>query len=176
MKNQTITVNNKEIQIINTENDKIVPIRPICEALGVGYSNQLKKIKDDEILVSVVVDSTTTGADGKLYKMTCLPIRYVFGWLFTINPNNVDADVKQQVLQYRKICYDALFDTFTKRSVLLKQKAEIIFEVEKLENELYQTETYKKLSALKSNIADVNKKLTLSDKSGINEQLDLFKK
>lgn len=176
MKNQVITVNNKEIQIINTGEDKLVAIRPICDALGVDYSRQLKKIKEDEILSLVMGDTPTTGADGKTYKMVCLPLRYVFGWLFNINPNNVGESVKPELITYKKQCYDALFDTFTKRSNVLKEKAEILLEAERLEKELEETETYKKLKALKSSMQVVNKKLTALDNSGINEQLDLFKK
>ena len=54
----------KDIDIlILEEGEKRVPIRPICDLLGIDYSSQLKKIKNDEILKSTVVLSTTVGAD-----------------------------------------------------------------------------------------------------------------
>lgn len=46
----------------------------------------IRKIKEDEILGSVIPLRGTTGADGKQYDMFCLPLQYIFGWLFTINP------------------------------------------------------------------------------------------
>lgn len=176
MKNQIITVNDQDIQIINSGEEKIVPIRPICDALGVDYSSQYTKLKDDEQLSSTIVLSTMVAADNKKREMVCLPLRYVFGWLFLINPNNVHPDVKESVKKYRLQCYDALFDVFTKRINVLKEKAEIMIEAEKIEKELEATEPFKKLQQLKLSMRGVNKRLTALDKSGLDEQFDLFKK
>lgn len=88
MKTRTIArVNN--VDIIATSDEQLVAIKPICEALGIDYKVQWQKIKDDEDLSSVMVLSTTTGADGKQYEMCCLPVEFIFGWIFTVNPKNV---------------------------------------------------------------------------------------
>ena len=85
METKTIVrVNN--VDIIATS-DGLIPIRPICEALGVDYKSQYQKVKNSEELASVVVLSTTTGADGKMYEMVCLPVEYIYGWVFTISPS-----------------------------------------------------------------------------------------
>lgn len=111
METKVITrVNN--VDIVATSDEQMVPIRPICEALGIDVENQRKKIQDDEDLSSVAVLSTATGADGKQYEMLCLPIRYVFGWLFTINPKNVKPEAQEAVRAYRRRCYDALYIHF----------------------------------------------------------------
>lgn len=111
MKTKLITrINN--VDIIATNDEQLVAIRPICDALGIDYSRQLKKIKEDEDLCSVMGSTPTTGADGKQYEMSCLPIRYIFGWLFSINPMNVRQEAKEAVRIYRKACYDALYDHF----------------------------------------------------------------
>lgn len=111
MKTKLITrINN--VDIIATNDEQLVAIRPICDALGIDYSRQLKKIKEDEDLCSVMGSTPTTGADGKQYEMSCLPIRYIFGWLFSINPMNVRPEAKEAVRIYRKACYDALYDHF----------------------------------------------------------------
>ena len=44
---------------------KLVPIKPICEALGIDYASQFTKIKNDEDLSSTVVLSTIVATDGK---------------------------------------------------------------------------------------------------------------
>ncbi|KAA6326346.1 hypothetical protein EZS27_024541 [termite gut metagenome] len=54
--------------------EKLIPIRPICEMLGLDYSSQVQKIKEDENLSSVVGISPTTEADGKEYEDLCLPL------------------------------------------------------------------------------------------------------
>ena len=71
METKTIVrVNN--VDIIATSDEQMIAIRPICEALGIDYSRQLKKIKDDADLGSVVGVTPTTGADGKQYEMYCI--------------------------------------------------------------------------------------------------------
>ena len=56
--------------------------------------------------------------------MVCLPLKYIFGWLFTISPKNVAPEAKELVRRYRTECYDALYRYFTARAefVELKQK------------------------------------------------------
>jgi len=118
-------INNIEINIIEGA-EKLVPIKPICEALGIDPKTQRDKIKKDDFLSSVEVLSPLTGADGKKYEMTSLPYKYIFGWLFTINPKNVKVEAKEAVLNYRMQCYDALYSYFTESTTFLEEKQEII--------------------------------------------------
>ena len=109
-------VNETNITIVHEGNDIFVPIRPICDALGVTFSRQRKKILEDPILSSVVALKATTGADGKRYEMVQLPLEFIFGWLFTINPDNVGSDeAAEAVIRYKRECYHALFSHFVKR-------------------------------------------------------------
>ena len=111
------TINGVDIYAINDENGQtLVPIRPICEAIGVSLQGQSEKIYDDEILSSVVKQNLTTGADGKQYEMLCLPLEYVYGWIFTINPKKVNAQAKDSVVRYKRECYDVLYRHFFNRA------------------------------------------------------------
>lgn len=124
MKTQTRTVaviNSSKILVIEN-GQKLVPIKPICEALGIDAKAQRSKIQEDEILASVGVLSTSTGADGKQYEMFCIPFKYVFGWLFTINPSNVKEEARELVIQYKEKCYDVLYQSFTDMSDFLTEK------------------------------------------------------
>ena len=116
------SVNNVELQLIVDGKKRYVPIRPLCDALGIAHQSQFQKIKDDEILSSVVTPRVTTGADGKRYEMSCLPLEFVFGWLFTINPQNVSPEAKQSVINYKLECYNALFNYFISRVDFLEDK------------------------------------------------------
>src|SRR5690554_8032106 len=111
MKTQTKTVAivNKSTIILIEDGNKLVPVKPICQALGVDFASQKEKIETDEVLSSVVGLNPTTGADGKEYEMFCIPLKYVFGWLFTINPKNVKEEARESVIAYRKECYDVLY-------------------------------------------------------------------
>lgn len=109
-------VNETNINIVQEGSDILVPIRPICDALGVTFSRQRKKIAEDPILGPTVALRATVGGDGKQREMVCLPFELVFGWLFTISPDNVASDeAADAVIRYKRECYHALFTHFVKR-------------------------------------------------------------
>ncbi|NEM97201.1 phage antirepressor N-terminal domain-containing protein [Pontibacter burrus] len=65
-----------KVEILVIENgQKLVPIKPICEAFGIDDKAQRQKIQDDEILGSIGVLSTSVGADGKSWEMLCTPYK-----------------------------------------------------------------------------------------------------
>ena len=128
-------VNEVTIQLVTDNEQKLVPIRPICEALGIDHDVQNRKIKEDDFLSSVATLSVATGADGKQYPMMCLPLKYVFGWLFTINPKNVKEDAREAVATYRAKCYDVLYNYFTEQNDFLEEKQQIVNQkIEEYEN------------------------------------------
>ncbi len=94
-----------------------VAVRPIIENLGLSWSRQRKKIFNDPVLSQVVAEKTTTsqGKDGKTYKvqMLCLPLEYINGFLFKINPDKIpNPQVREKVIRYQKECYKALYEYF----------------------------------------------------------------
>jgi hypothetical protein len=119
---RTVAVINQSRILVIENGQKLVPIKPICEALGVAFQAQKEKIESDEILGSTVTLSITVAADGKQREMFCIPFKYVFGWLFTINPANVKEEAKAAVIQYREACYNALYQSFTDMSDFLSEK------------------------------------------------------
>jgi len=172
---QSITVNEREISIFSEKGEKYVAIKPICEAIGVDFGKQLSRIKDDGILGQLYTIRYIVGADNKNREMGVLPLEYIFGWLFTINENKVKPEIKEQVLQYKKECYHALFETFTGRAKILKERLSYQLEIEKIEKELKEEPAYKKLQELKQSIKNSSQRLNVSDKNLVDEQLDLFK-
>lgn len=113
MEKTIMKFNGIDIMAVEKDGETYIPIKPICEAIGVEAAPQRAKIQEDDILSAVGTLSVSTGADGKSYEMLCLPVRYIFGWLFTINPKNVKEEAREKVLEYRRKCYDALYDHFT---------------------------------------------------------------
>lgn len=120
-------VNNVDI-LIYENGAKLVPVKPICEALGVDYPSQFSKLKTDPILMSTVVLSPMVGADGKDRDMTCLPLKYVFGWLFRIDSRNVKEEARESVLQYQMMCYDVLYNYFSSYAEFVEQRQKAIDE------------------------------------------------
>ena len=120
-------INNIDLMIVEN-GQKMVPIKSICDILGVTSNRQVEKIKSDEILSSVATLKVATGADGKQYEMFCIPLKYVFGWLFTINPDRVSPDAKEAVLRYKLECYDALYNHFERYADYVQYRTNLIEE------------------------------------------------
>ena len=72
-------VNN--VDIMSTRDEQLVPVRPICEALGIDFASQTVKIKNHYLLAPTALLCKAVGADGKQREMFCLPMEYIFGWL-----------------------------------------------------------------------------------------------
>lgn len=142
---QITKVNNVAI-LVSKEND-LVPIKPICEALGISYQSQVNKVKEHAILGSTVLLSNTVAADGKEREMLCLPIKHIFGWLFSINPENVSEVAKEPLIKYQEECYNVLYYHFfgqqqkiiemNKREIdLLKDKEHIKDKISEMKNDV----------------------------------------
>lgn len=96
-----------------------VPLRPICDYLGLDWASQYKRVRRDPVLSeatnSVVV--TTTEFDPSSNRpragaMVCLPLKYLNGWLFGVNANRVKDDLRERLIRYQRECYDALAQAF----------------------------------------------------------------
>lgn len=116
-----VRVNNVDI-VATSDEQKLVPIKPICEALGIAFERQSVKLKEHPILAPTVTLAVMVANDGKSREMICLPMKYIFGWLFTVNPANVNEDARDNLIRYQKECYDALYNHFTARTEFVEQK------------------------------------------------------
>lgn len=119
-------VNGINLQVVADDREQLVAVKPVCEILGVDYPGQFTKLKEHPLYGSVIELSPTTGADGKTYEMVCLPLRYFPSWLFSINPNNVKEEIRENLLEYQKKCNDILFDYFFSRVDFSQKKEKIV--------------------------------------------------
>lgn len=107
------TVNGIQIVAVTDESyNTLVPIKPICDAIGVAFERQFSKLKEHEILAPTVTLRVMVAADGKQREMVCLPLEFVYGWIFTINTKNVSKEAHDSVLRYQLECYQALYTHF----------------------------------------------------------------
>ena len=120
-------INGTEIVVVEN-GQKLVPIKPICEALGVAYEPQFTRLKNDPILSSTITLNVMVGADGKNREMTCIPFRYIFGWLFRIDSRNVKEEAREAVIKYQMECYDALYNHFTRFAEYVEYKDNMVEE------------------------------------------------
>jgi len=67
---------------------RMIPIRTVCQIIDVDFRSQDNWLKSHPIYSQLYRPSTTTGADGKRYKMSCLSFFDTFGWLNSITQKN----------------------------------------------------------------------------------------
>ena len=57
-------INNVAVQLVENEEGKFIPIKPICDALGIDSEAQRQRIERDKILSSTAFIIKVVGADG----------------------------------------------------------------------------------------------------------------
>jgi hypothetical protein len=103
---------------IDKQEQIYVPIRPICEYLGLDWSAQYRRINRDPVLsvaIQGVAITTTPSSDGRgggLQEMSCLPLKFLPGWLFGVSANRVKDDLRDKIIRYQRESYDVLWEAF----------------------------------------------------------------
>ncbi|WP_341669039.1 phage antirepressor N-terminal domain-containing protein [Alcaligenes sp. SDU_A2] len=89
------------------DGQRLVAMRPICEAIGVQWEAQLKRIKRDPVLSEAmsIMDIPSLGGE---QSTVCLPLEYLNGWLFGISTSRVKPEIRQRLEDYQRECYQVL--------------------------------------------------------------------
>ncbi len=114
---KTVEFYGDEIVAVRSKDGTVyVPVRPICDLLGVSWSSQQNRINRDEVLSEVVenisVFVTNTQGQDQRRTMLCLPLDYISGFLFGLSAGRVREDIKDKILRYKKECYQVLAEAF----------------------------------------------------------------
>lgn len=165
---EVIKIHDTEIQCPMHQGEKFVAVKPICQVLGISHDAQNRRIKSDQILNSVATTVVATGSDGKNYEMTCLPVKYVFGWLFSIDDKLVKGQARENLLTYKRECYEILYETFFNRAKHYEKRDAII---SAYQQEILDAEDDRRRAAAR--IKKAKEKIEEVRKTPIN-QLDLF--
>jgi hypothetical protein len=122
LEQKTVVFYDDEVTAVLVEQDGrqtvYVPIRPICEFLGVDWRSQYSRIRRDPVLSKYftgVVITTTPDPDrggGGPQSANCLPLDYLNGFLFGINASRVKEEVRDQLIRYQEECYRVLAQAF----------------------------------------------------------------
>ncbi|MCA9944755.1 MAG: ORF6C domain-containing protein [Ardenticatenaceae bacterium] len=100
------------------EQDIYIPLRPICDHLGLDWSAQTRRVRRDPILskyvrfVAITATNPEDAQKGGNPNMLCLPLDYLNGFLFGISANRVKDDLRDRVLLYQERCYRVLHEAF----------------------------------------------------------------
>lgn len=111
-----------------------VAMKPIVENLGMSWTTQYRKLmaaakKSNHIHMNMVdkdrdahmstpskfgCRDISIPSKGGVQKMLCIPLKKLNGWLFSINPEKVRADIRDKLIQYQEECFTVLHDYWTK--------------------------------------------------------------
>jgi hypothetical protein len=117
---KTIIFYDDELTAVRLENGEVyVPVRRLCDNLGVDWSAQRQRLSRDEVLKDalkgVVITTTPSLADsrgGGPQEVLCLPLDLIPGWLFGIQPSRVKDEIRPKLTRYRRECFRVLWDAF----------------------------------------------------------------
>lgn len=119
-----------------------VPITPICDNLGISPVGQRERINRDPVLSEAVMAINVTLSQ-QAREMTCLPLKFIPGWLFGINANRVKPELRERIIRYQRECYEVLWEAFQDSRLT----ADPAFD-ELLQQDSEAVEAYKMLTAM----------------------------
>lgn len=158
-----------EIMIIDRDGEPYVAMRTVVEGMGLGWGGQFIKIKQK--FKSTVMEIETVANDERNRSMLCLPLRKLFGWLMTINPNKVASHKRQTIIRYQNECDDALWQYWTTG---IANREKILQEMELLKKQQAESAARGSAAGKALNQRKLEKRQLEMQLAAIN-QLDLFK-
>lgn len=106
------------------DNERYVAVKPVCEILGVAYPAQTEVLKNHPIFNTTVRLIETVGGDDKLREMLCISLKRFFGWVFTIHPNKIKEENRENLMKYQTLICDVLYEKFVEEPEFYKMKIE----------------------------------------------------
>ncbi len=104
----------------NGERMIYVPLRPICDYLGLDWSAQTRRINRDPVLADVVMSVAITATDidptsrrPRTSDVLAIPLDFLNGWLFGVNSSRTKPEIREKLIAYQRDCYRVLAQHFT---------------------------------------------------------------
>jgi hypothetical protein len=121
-----------------------VPVRPICENLGLAWPSQYSRIKRDAVLSEAATSVTVTVTEaGQRGAMICLPLKYLPGWLFGVSVKRIRPELQEKIIRYQREAYDVLWEAFQEGRLTAEPSVS-----ELLESDSPAAQAYKMASAI----------------------------
>ncbi|WP_171893808.1 phage antirepressor N-terminal domain-containing protein [Serratia marcescens] len=100
-----------------------VAMKPIVENIGINWKGQHVKLVNQ--MDKFGCGDISIPTKGGVQKMLCIPLRKLNGWLFSINPAKVRADIRDKLIAYQEECFTVLHDYWTKGSAVRKPETTV---------------------------------------------------
>ena len=107
MQTGIIQFHGNELLSVREPNGKIyIAMKPIVEGMGLEWSRQSKKIKEDGRFNCV--HKYMVGIDGKNREMLSMEFGSLPAFLYSINPNKVREDLKEKILAFQQETFNVI--------------------------------------------------------------------
>ena len=110
----TVPFHGDNLLLVPFNGEPYVPMKPVVEGMGLVWSAQFVKIKSK---FAKGVSEIEIPSAGGTQLMTCLPLRKLPAWLYSVQPNKVAPEIKDKVIQYQEECDEVLWQYWTNGSV-----------------------------------------------------------
>ena len=164
-----LSFNNTNIYFIDVNGVNWIALKPICTILNIPYTRQLETIKKHQILGRAYTLQYMHDTTNRLQKMSCLPEKFIYGWIFSIQSNS------EELKKYQQECYEILYNhfhgTITKRKESLELKADLVIKKNEILEKLQEQEIYKDYLNIKKELSLVNSTLSKQDNQIIENKI-----
>jgi len=118
------------LAVQNGDGDVCVPIKPICERLGLTWHGQFEKLQRDQTFSEGIRVMRIPSLNGGSQETTVLQLNLVPLWLATIQTSRIpDLRVRDAVVLYKRECAQVLYHHFfgqRHQEVILRQFTEVV--------------------------------------------------
>jgi hypothetical protein len=119
----TIKFRDDTIFAVKREDGVFIAVKPITETMGLSWSGQFERLKDDPVL-SKGIRTIRIPSPGGTQEMTCLRLDLLNGWLFKIDVRRVKEEIRERLIEYQEECYEVLFRHFQPKAAGMPPAAE----------------------------------------------------
>lgn len=109
---QTVFFHNANLSIVEHNGQPYTPLRQIVQGMGLDWASQFTKIKQKFATCVVEITMQILG-DDQSRSHTCIPVRKLPAWLYSVNPNKVKPELRDTVIKYQEECDDVLWNHWT---------------------------------------------------------------
>lgn len=106
------------LTVVNKDDQPYVAMKPVVEGMGLAWAPQHRKLTDEEGRWGVTMMVMQLPGDSQAREITTIPLRKLTGWLMTLQPSRMDAEVAAKVLVYQNECDDALWAYWSKGTAI----------------------------------------------------------
>ncbi|WP_391485809.1 phage antirepressor N-terminal domain-containing protein [Acinetobacter pittii] len=116
---QVVSFHGTELFIVEHEGQPYVPMRSVVQGMGLDWAAQFTKLKQRFATCVVEITMQILG-DDQCRAHTCLLLRKLPAWLYSIMPGKVKPEIRDTVIMYQQECDDVLWNYWTKGQALNK--------------------------------------------------------